>query len=151
MGLALPCMRVGAVTPRLAEAPAREGLRSNKTFQHPNAARSNARLKLCMRYFLFQAWRCTSPLPRCCPCPHRGQAYQACGAARRSLPPFLLPTTAGTFSKGSKNKTDCEVSSCIAQSGMGNAGGNCNPLSRVTRCPSSCPATAISNGTIETI
>jgi hypothetical protein len=26
MGLALPCMRVGAVTPRLAEAPAREGL-----------------------------------------------------------------------------------------------------------------------------
>jgi len=48
MGLAHPCMRVDAVTPRLAEAPAREGLlwlqrsarraaprqlRSNKTFQ----------------------------------------------------------------------------------------------------------------------
>jgi hypothetical protein len=26
MGLALPCMRVGAATPRLAEAPARDGI-----------------------------------------------------------------------------------------------------------------------------
>jgi hypothetical protein len=57
MGLVLPCMRVGAVALRLAEAPAREGLlwlqcsarraaprelRSNKTFHTPKATASTS-------------------------------------------------------------------------------------------------------------